>query len=396
MPDSPLPSPADAAAAVWRREKAADFRGPDPYDALNGRLLAPVLRGPAFLRLLATQAVLRCPFDPRRLLAVPPGRNPKALALFLRGILDLPSADPDPGAAACRLQEMLMDSARLADGSPVDPQAAGGRGFGWGYDFPWQGRAFFQPAGHPTVVCTCFVLDALAESRHPALPALVEGAAELVRKSTGRYECEHGACFSYSPRDSTRVYNASLFAARILARSCGEDPSRTADGEAAREAARFVASRQGPDGSWVYGEAPHWQWIDNIHTGFVLESLIVLGRALGTDEWRNCVRRGLDFYAGELFVRDGTALSGPGRRYPQDPHAFAQGILTWLSAVQDGLEASVDPSTVARRALETLWDRERSGFLLRRTRWDGSRTIYTRWSQAWMFRALSALSGSRA
>lgn len=396
MPEGLPPSPAAAAAAVWRREKAADFRGPDPYDALNGRLLAPLLRGPAFLRLLAVQAVRRCPFDPRRLLAVPPGRNPKALALFLRGILDMPSADPDPGSAVCRLQDLLLDSARLADGSPVDPQAADGRGFGWGYDFPWQGRAFFQPAGHPTVVCTCFVLDALAESGHPALPVLVEGAAGLVRNSTGRYECEDGTCFSYSPRDSTRVYNASLFAARILARSHRADPSRTGDSVAARDAARFVASRQRPDGGWVYGEAPHWQWIDNIHTGFVLESLMVLGRDLGTDEWRNCVQRGLDYYARELFLHDGTALQGPGRRYPQDPHCFAQGILTWLSAVQDGLGASVDPSSVAGRALETLWDSGRSGFLLRRTGGDRSRTIYTRWSQAWMFRALAALAGGGA
>ncbi|NLI02305.1 MAG: hypothetical protein GX473_03105, partial [Candidatus Fermentibacter daniensis] len=70
---------------------------------------------------------------------------------------------------------------------------------------------------------------------------------------------------------------------------------------------------------------------------------------------------------------------------------YAQGILTWLAAGRNGFEVLVDPASIADRAVELLWDDRRRGFRIRRSRFDASRTIYSRWSQAWMFRALAAL-----
>ena len=384
------------ARSAWSRERALGFAGPDPYDGLNSRLLSPALSRSRVLRLALIQAVKRCPFDPRRLLLIPPGVNPKGLSLFLSGLADFPAIDPS-GVEAGILQDALIRRASSADGTPLfTPGACGESALpadaqaGWGYDFPWQGRAFFQPDGFPTVVCTSFVVDSLCDSGAAGAGEFFEASVRFVRKSLGRFECPDGVCFSYSPRDASRVYNASLFAAKILARGHAAGIGGGLDAEVSR-VADFVISRQSPDGSWPYGEAHHWQWVDGLHTGFVLETLMFLGRTLGRDDWDESIRRGLGFYAGNLFASDGTALYHPGSGYPVDPHSYAQGILTWLAAGRNGFEVLVDPSLIADRAVELLWDDRRRGFRIRRSRFDDSRTIYSRWSQAWMFRALAAL-----
>lgn len=390
----------EVALRVLEREKALGFAGPDPYDGLSSRLLAPLSQRSRILRLALIQAVKRCPVDPRRLLGIPPGMNPKALALFLSGLADLPAADPGGDTAVFLRRELLRTASRpdgfplfrSADGVPdvSGPGVPGVAEAGWGYDFPWQGRAFFQPAGFPTVVCTSFVVDALCDSGAEQAGPLLAASVRFVRGSLDRFECADGVCYSYSPRDASRVYNASLFAAKILARGHAAGIDGGLDAEAA-EAADFVVSRQSTDGSWVYGEAPHWQWVDSLHTGFVLEALLFLRTALGRDDWNGAIRRGLEYYAENLFDRDGRALYHPGDRFPVDPHSFAQGVLTWLAAGRSGFEVRVDPESIARRAVELLWDAKKSGFRMIRFRGDSSSTIYTRWSQAWMFRALAAL-----
>ena len=48
---------------------------------------------------------------------------------------------------------------------------------------------------------------------------LTRRAARFVAERLHRHEDADGICFSYSPTDRTRVYNASLFGAKILARA---------------------------------------------------------------------------------------------------------------------------------------------------------------------------------
>jgi hypothetical protein len=390
------------AGRIWEGAASAGFRGSDPYDGLNSRLLTPLLGRSRLLRLAVIQGVKRSPFDVRPLLRVPPGLNPKGLALLLHGAAVWPGADDGDGRRAW-LADALLSTASLPDGRP----AFGGRDvaeglaarldagrevlpgrMGWGYDFPWQSRAFLQPAYFPTVVATSFAVDALAAAGRAAA---VEAAARFVETDLRRHEDADGICFSYSPGDGTRVYNASLFGARILAQAAARDgPDAPARREEARRAVDWVVSRQRDDGAWVYGEALHWTWIDNLHTGFNLETIDRVASLLGDDRWEDALRRGLDFYRRVLFLEDGTPRYYTTSLYPLDPHSFAQGALTFLSLHRLQPDAVVFADRILHRGIEELWDERRGGFRFQKHRHHTQNAIHLRWSQAWMFRALCA------
>jgi hypothetical protein len=64
-----------------------------------------------------------------------------------------------------------------------------------------------------------------------------------------------------------------MLVAALLARLAGLT-GRTDFACAARAAVEYTASRQLPDGAWLYGEQPHLVWIDGFHTGYVLDCLL--------------------------------------------------------------------------------------------------------------------------
>jgi hypothetical protein len=390
---------------VWENATREGFRGSDPYDGLNSRLLRPVVSGSRFLRLLTIQAVKRSPVDLRRALLVPKGLNPKGLALFLTGISEYPVFEKWPEHKTW-LEDALLSTASLPDGAPAFGSRTHRRGLaeevsigriavpgaiGWGYDFPWQARAFLQPAFYPTAVATSFVVDSFLWSRSPCYGPVVEAAATFVGEHLHRHESDDGICFSYSPRDRTRVYNASLFAAKILALAvAGNEARRDERRQMAIQAADYVVSRQRPDGAWVYGDADHWGWVDNVHTGFVLETLGELSRLLDTDRWNDAVRHGLKYYRERLFMDDGTSCFNDQDLYPLDPHSSAQAALTFLRLSESIEDGTGFVRAILDRCVDHLWDARRGGFSFQKRRLYTIRTIHMRWSQAWMFRALCA------
>lgn len=382
----------------WAVER--DFRGTDPYDGLNSVRLAPLLGRSRLLRLAVIQAVKRSPLDLRPLLGVPGGHNPKGLALFLSGLgfLEPEGQAGENGPLMRRLSMMILSLASHPDGSPAFSEdrrtredisleeALDAGTFAWGYNFPWQGRAFLQPAWYPTVVCSSFVLDSLKDCGSPFFPVAARSLSRFVREFLNTHRDSDGICFSYSPLDRTRVYNASLFAAKILvnaAEAVDGASERERLKSLAREACRFVAGRQRADGSWFYGEADHWRWVDGLHTGFVLETLGDIAASLGTGDFDEAIRRGLLYYESFLFTGDGTARYFPHRRYPLDPHSFAQGSITLEKLGRHDLALAV-----LDRAVKLLWDGGRRGFVVRRGRFFRDSQVHMRWGQGWMFKAL--------
>ena len=121
---------------AWCR--ARGYAGHDPFDALNSRLFQSTpLRRSRLARLAWTQILKRSPVNLRALALVPAERNPKGTALFALAALSRLRAtrDAQQGREARSLLDDLLDS-RV--------RSPGGHG-AWGYNFDWQGRAFYAP-----------------------------------------------------------------------------------------------------------------------------------------------------------------------------------------------------------------------------------------------------------
>ena len=375
-----------ARLAAWCR--ARGYAGHDPFDGLNSRVFqaAPFLRDSRLARLAWTQGFKRSPVSFRSLARVPSERNAKGTALFALAALARFRATREAESEE-EARELLDDllAARL--------KSAGGAA--WGYNFDWQGRAFFAPRGTPTIVPTAFAARALIDGgrdlRNEKYLEAARGACEFILGDLYRsFESEDEVCFSYTPGDRTRVFNASLLAGEMLAAVgalTGEEELR----EWSRRAARYVVRRQRADGSWAYGADGYQSWADNFHTAFVLSSLMrIMECAGGDDEFGGALRRGYEFWRENFFLASGWPKYYPDRPYPVDTHAAGAAIITMLDMRHIDETAGARAEQVARWTIRAMQD-ERGFFYYQRRRLYTVRTPYMRWSQAWMLYALARL-----
>lgn len=365
--------------------RANQWSGFDPYDALNSRLFQRVrFLNARVPRLIFTQALKRSPLNIRGLVQVPKTQNPKALALFLTGLLKLSNDVVTDQRALCAYMVERLTAVR----SP------GARYWCWGYSFPWQTRENVVPAHAPNLVCTTFVANALLDAYEADYDLrcldMATSAAEYILNELYWADGDSVAGFSYPlPSLRVQVHNANFLAAALLCRIY-KHTRQERFLEPALKVARYSASQQQGDGSWYYGEASFQRWIDNFHTGFNLCALQSIKECLETPEFDPHIRCGFDFYTAHFFREDGAPKYFHNRTYPVDIHCVAQSIITLL-ALRD-----LDPGSarlahkVVGWALKNMWD-VRGFFYYRVSRLGTIRTSYMRWSQAWMFLALSAV-----
>ena len=91
----------------------------------------------------------------------------------------------------------------------------------------------------------------------------------------------------------------------------------------------FVLETQRQDGSWPYSTDVHGAWEDSFHTGYVLESLIVL-QDMGLDVPASTLASGLEAYR-RFFGAGGESRLHPKPKSVLDAHSAAQGILTYAA-----------------------------------------------------------------
>lgn len=370
---------------AWCREH--DFAGHDPFDALNSRLFqATPFANSRNARLLWTQLVKRSPADLRVLALVPAERNAKGIALF--ALAQLATYRRSKSAEA-ELQTRNLLAMLLS------MKTEGPSGAAWGYNFDWQSRNFFAPRGTPTVVPTAF-----------AARAFIEAAREFDDNeylNTARSVCDFilhdlprtvdtdtALCFSYAPNTDTRIFNASLLAAEVLA-EVGALTNDAALSHEAERAARYVVHQQQPDGSWTYGSDPNQSWIDNFHTAYILFSLrrIITACSLGAN-FQQALERGFSYWKRTFFLADGWPKYYHDDLYPVDAHAAASAIVTLLECRDLDENSATLAHQIATWTINNLRD-PRGFFYYQRRRFYTVRKPYMRWTQAWMLYALGRL-----
>jgi len=256
----------------------------------------------------------------------------------------------------------------------------------FGYNFDWQSRVFFAPEGTPTIVPTAFASQAFREAmdvfEDPAHATSVQQIARFVATSLNRcVDTDEQVCFSYTPLDTSCIYNASLLAAECLMRS--DEPGHKL---LATKAMNLVVARQREDGAWGYGDGASQGWVDNFHTAYVVLSIRRIGDELGwTDTAYRSYERGVGYWLSNFFLESGAPKYYDAETNPIDIHSAAVAVST-LAEINEVKMARKVAAWTCRNMLDT------DGFFYYRV--NGAlvdETPHMRWGQAWMAYALARL-----
>jgi len=361
-----------------------DYAAYDPFDGL-GAWVRP-LAVTRFARQVLQQGVRRFPWNLRPVLGIRPATSTKAVGYLARAYLRLYRLRGDLrdlGAAEGCL-EWLLENA-----SP------GYSGLCWGNHFDYQSRVFYLPQGEPTVVWTALIAHAFLDAwevtgRQEYLDAATNVAAFILIDLERRPEGD-GVCISYIPSAYRCVHNASMLAAGALARTAAAGGDRSLL-DVAAPAVAYTVGCQHADGSWWYGEAENLHWVDNFHTGYVLDSLWHYMRASGDESHREAYERGAGFLVDHFFLEDGTPRYYRDRTWPVDIQCAAQAVESLV--VMTG--ALGDPGALALAEKVAVWTIENMQdadgyFYFQRWPFIVNRTPMLHWGQATMLHALTVL-----
>lgn len=369
--------------------KKNNYEGNDLFDGLNSRLFknSPLYKS-RFFRLALIQFCKLSPINFRRFFFVPKDFNPKGGALFLLGNLNMfkLTGDEQYKKEAQYLFERLK-------GLGIKRE----KGIAWGYNFDWQARAFYVPIGTPNTVTSVYIGKAFIEyyklfNDTEALE-LAKQVSDFLLDEMILYEDEENLCFRYIPGEDAQVHNASLLAASFLASVEKYFNSSDVKNKIAK-AVKFSVSDINEDGSWPYGTKPFHRWVDNFHTAFNIECLINIRVNLKWFELNEVIEKVVDYYLNNLFTENGLPKYYNTSLYPIDVHVIAEVIVVLdkikLSNVRynDSRLICIEDQTIK---LVQEFQNKKGYFYFQKTKHYWNKIPYIRWSQAWMFYALSLI-----
>jgi rhamnogalacturonyl hydrolase YesR len=368
--------------------EAEDYKGWDPFDGLNSKVFkATPLKYSRFFRLAWIQFFKRCPVNLRSIFLIDKDYNAKGLGLLLYAYCML--MDVDKKISGLDKTDITDNIDFLAE-KLIEMISPGYSGACWGYNFDWQNRVFFQPDNTPTVVATSFVANAFFEAfevtRKQKYLDTALSAISFILKDLNRTNRKEGVIFSYSPLDNSKVYNASLLGARLLARGyfyTGQEQYK----ELAQNAINAVVEKQFDDGSWLYGEAKTQLWIDSYHTGYNLESIHDYTVYTQDHQFDSAFEKGFDYYIQTFFINNELPKYYHDKLYPIDIHSPAQLIVT-LSKT-NRLKAHLPLAEKVLNWTITNMQDPKGYFYYQLKPLVSSKIPYMRWAEAWMFYAFS-------
>lgn len=362
-----------------------DFKGWDPYDYLSSWF--PFRWFGKTAQAVAVQAGKLIPLNLRPLMGIHKEEVPKGLGLMLSAYCNLYVKAENPHFL--EIADSLFQRL-LALRSP------GKNEYCWGCNFVWANPHCVHPKYIPSVVVSSFVGQGIYKyyqiKKDESIRQVLLSIGDYILKNLHVTETEDGICLSYTEEEANCCYNASILGAEMLAivYILNKDNKLL---DIIKRSIDFVLAHQHEDGSWGYSIDIN-TGIERIqtdfHQGFILCSLGHIKKFLGLNDSKidNAIQRGLNYYRKVQFSDDGVSLWRVPKHYPIEIHNQAQGIITFsqfASADNDYLNFA---HHVARWTIENMKS-SKGFFFYRKYKYYTIKIPYIRWSQAWMFLAMS-------
>ena len=370
-----------------------EFKGWDPYDGLNSKIFqATPFKKLRLSRLAWIQAFKLNPINLRPLLLVPKQYNSKGIALFIDGYCNLYNLAKSKETLFGSKNNIFNQINFLSD-LLISLKSEGYSGACWGYNFDWQNRVFYQPRFTPTVVATSFCGEALFNAyeitgKKKYLDCALSACNFINNDLNRTYIQDDSFIFSYSPLDKSKVYNASLLGAKLLA--IGYSYTKNKEWlNLALTATKTIISKQESDGSWIYGEHKVQTWKDSFHTGFNLECIWKVAKFTKNKSLLDSFDKGLKYYLNNFFLENKIPKYFNDSIYPIDIHSPAQLIITLSHSGLLNKNKKI-VNSVLKWTVENM-QLSNGAFVYQKKKYFSSKISYMRWAQAWMFKAFTEI-----
>ncbi len=364
---------------------ANDYRAYDTFDGLSSPIARPLTFETKALRTVLLQGVRRFPLNLRPILGIKKSRSTKGMGFLARGFLRLHQSTHDAH---------WLERAQYALQWLIDNQSKGYSGSCWGNHFDYQSRGFYLPKGVPTIVWTSLIghafLDGYEYLKDEKYLEIAQSACQHILKDIDHYAEADGICISYVPGLDCRVHNANTLGGSFLARTY----SHTGDKallQLAEQSLLYTAKLQRPDGAWYYGEKDNMHWVDNFHTGYVLDCFKYYQQCTGDDQFKQVMDKGYHYWKATFLLPDGTPRYYDHKTLPIDIQCCSQAIDTLVFFKEEDKESLALAAKVAIWTISKMQDKNGYFYYRRYSKGIVNKTPTLHWGQATMLCALAGL-----
>lgn len=321
----------------------------------------------------------------RKLLFIRQASFAQANAFMVRGYLQLYKATNNA--------EYIKKAKLLAD-EIIQQKSGLSKNSSWGQPYGWFSKKIIR-ANTPRTTVTSQVMKALLElynvnKEEEYLHEAESSAYFFIEEMNKPVNTPDQLCFSYTLADNLKVYNANMMAASSFL-MLWETTGTSLYKSISDRLYKYTLNHQNNNGSWYYfdlNETP--SKIDNYHTGYVLEALMVRKKIMKHDfEYESQLQNGLRFYINNFFKDDIIPKMTPEKTYPIDIQCCAQSIITLAECINESICQNSQLDNIINWTIENM--SAMNGLFYYRINKNNKidKNNYIRWGDAWMHYALS-------
>ena len=360
-----------------------NYKSYEPFDGLSS-VFRPLTFGSIFLDRLLMQLIRQSPINLRPLFGVKPLESTKGRGYIAWGYLTMfkITGDETYKTRAIDCLEWLIKNK-----SPKFDE------YSWAnhFDFASRGGRY---AKHDSIsVWTSLIgqafLDAYELFGEKKYLKVSESACRWVL-SLPITKTDSGICLGYTNFAKSIIHNSSMLGAAMLART-GRLTNNAEFMKFAKDAMYYSCSRQNPDGSWDYGDHQMFQWIDNFHTGYNLDSLKCYIDNTKDRDFDENLKKGFEFFKNNFFEENGRPKYYHNRAYPIDSQCASQAIET-LANFSDYDKSSLDLGIkVANWTIDNMQNKKGYFYYRKYPLGITAKTPMLHWAQATTYKGLTLL-----
>lgn len=370
--------------------KAEEYKGYDPYDALNSFIPYKFFGHKA--QVIAIQLQLRNPINLRKFIGIKKEYSIKSIGLLLHALSIYYTLKKEDWI----LHEMEVLFHILVNNRIKNQEFSGCY---WAVHYPIAWSSWERPKFDPSAVLACVVFEGIFEyyriTKSDEAKNLLYGIGEFLKNNIPITTNEYGKCYSYTARKKEVVYNANMYVAEVFSKLYYLTRDSFYKDEALA-CINFDLHYQRKNGSWGYrlflDTGKEREQID-FHQGFIINSLAESIKYIDMADDKNilkALKKAYEFYLHTQFLDDGKGYWRYPYLYPIDIHNQAVGI--WIGAKYGkslSSRGNDEASTrILRWTLNHLYDNKRGYFYYQKRKLFTNRIDYIRWNQSWMLLGL--------